>query len=128
MSGDATAGLAEFEASLARQRAIATSEGAPIFDGMRAEVFERAGRLEEALSILDGAITSSTDSGQVFWLAELLRQRAAIRQARHEPREAVENDLRRALEAGSQQDASALVSRVQRDMERLGIPARPALA
>ncbi|WP_051440493.1 AAA family ATPase [Ensifer aridi] len=124
MSGDAAAGLAEFEAGLARHREIATSEGMPIYAGMRAELFERAGRNDEALSILDGAIAASTGSGQVFWLAELLRQRALLRHARHEPEEAVASDLHRALEVATEQQASTLASRVRLDLERLGLRAQ----
>lgn len=124
MSGDAAAGLAEFEAGLAHQREIATYEGAPIYAGMRAELFERAGRNDEALAILDGTITASTESGQVFWLAELLRQRALLRRARGEPEEVVASDLRRALEVATEQEASALAARVRLDLQRLGLPAQ----
>lgn len=123
LSGDVAAGLKEFEAGLMRQREIATYEGAPIYEGMRAELFERAARNDEALLILDSAIAASTRSGQVFWLAELMRQRAVLRHARREPEEAVANDLHRALEVGTKQHASALVSRVQLDLERLGLRA-----
>ncbi|TIM70106.1 MAG: hypothetical protein E5Y60_14530, partial [Mesorhizobium sp.] len=73
MSGDAAAGVMAFETGLTRWREIATYEGAPVFEGMRSELFERAGRNDEALSILDSIIAASTSSGQVFWLAELLR-------------------------------------------------------
>jgi hypothetical protein len=91
---------------------------------MRAELFVRAGRNDEALSILDGTIAASTRSGQVFWLAELLRQRALLRHARHESEEAVAMDLRRALKVGAEQHAVALVSRVRQDLERLGLQAQ----
>jgi class 3 adenylate cyclase/predicted ATPase len=124
LNGNAAAGLAQFEAGLARQREIATYEGAPIYEGMRAELFVRAGRNDEALSILDGTIAASTRSGQVFWLAELLRQRALLCHARHEPEEAIAMDLRRALKVGAEQHAVALVSRVRQDLERLGLQAQ----
>jgi class 3 adenylate cyclase/predicted ATPase len=128
VSDDPVAGLAEFEAGLARQREIATAEGVPIFDGMRAELFARAGRNDEALSILDDAIAASTRSGQVLWLAELLRQRAGLRHARHEPADVVAADLRRALEVASEQQASALASRVLLDLEQLGLRVQTAEA
>lgn len=124
LSGDAAAGLEEFEAVLTRQREIATYEGAPVYEGMRAELFQCAGRDDEALSILDNAIAASTSSGQVFWLAELLRQRALLRHAREEPEKVVAMDLRRALEVGTEQQATALVARVRLDLERLGIRTR----
>ncbi|MCF6117183.1 AAA family ATPase [Mesorhizobium muleiense] len=121
LSGDAAVGLAEFEAGLTRQREVATYEGAPVYEDMRAELFAHAGRKDEALSILNNVIAASTQSGQVFWLTELLRKRALIRHARGQPDEAVATDLRRALEVGTEQHASALVSRVRLDMERLGL-------
>jgi hypothetical protein len=121
MSGDAVSGLVEFEAGLMRQREIATSEGVPVYESMRAELFERAGRHDEALSNLDGAIAASVRSGQVFYLPELLRQRARVRHTRHEPEEAVAQDLRRALEVATEQHAAALVARVRQDLERLGL-------
>lgn len=125
LSGDPAGGLVEFEAGLARQHEIATPEGMPVYEGMRAELFERARRNDEALSILDNAIAASTRSGQVYWLAELLRQRALLRRARHEPEEAVALDLSRALEAATEQRAAALVSRVRLDLKRLGLRALP---
>ncbi|MCV3738829.1 AAA family ATPase [Rhizobium sp. TRM96647] len=123
LSKDAEAGLAEFEAGLKRQREIATYEGAPVYEGMRAELFERTGRNDEALSILDGAIDASIGSGQVFWLAELLRQRALLRHARQEPEKAIALDLGRALQVATEQHASALVTRARLDLKRLGIKA-----
>jgi len=122
MSRDAATGLDEFEAALARRREIATPEGVPVYEGMRAELLEKAGRLDEARSILDTAIEAS-ESGQVFWLAELLRQRAGIRNARQESGEAVAADLQRALDTATGQQAGALVGRVRLDMERLGLRA-----
>jgi class 3 adenylate cyclase/predicted ATPase len=124
LSGDAAAGLAEFEAGLARQREIATYEGAPVYEGMHAELLERAGRNDEALSILNGAIEASIQSGQVFWLAELLRQRAVLRHTFLQPEEAVAADLRRALEVATEQHASALAARARQDVERLGLQAQ----
>lgn len=121
MSEDAAVGLANFEAALIRQREIATFEGVPVYDGMRSELFARGDRNDEAISILDSAIAASTRSGQVFWLAELLRQRALLRLTRNEPQEIVAMDFGRALEAGLEQHAAALVSRVRLDMQRLGL-------
>jgi len=123
LSGDIATGLAEFEAGLTRQREIATYEGAPIYEGMRAELFERAGRNDEAMSILDSAIAASARSGQVFWLAELFRQRALLHHARNEPEQAVAMDLHRALEVGTKQLAAALTSRARLDLKRLGLQA-----
>ncbi|WP_353646879.1 adenylate/guanylate cyclase domain-containing protein [Mesorhizobium sp. WSM2239] len=125
LSGDPAGGLMEFEAGLARQQEIATPEGVPIYEGMRAQLFERAGQIDEALSILDNSIAASIRSGQVYWLAELLRQRALLRRARHEPEGAVALDLSRALEAATDQGAVALVSRVRLDLKRLGLRALP---
>lgn len=122
MIGDAVAGLAEFEATLIA-RGMSTSEGAPVYDGMRAELSARAGLNEQALSILDNAILTSTQSGQVFWLAELLRQRALFRHSRGESEQAVGTDMARALQVGGEQQAAALVARVQSDIARLGLRA-----
>jgi len=121
MSVDASAGLAEFEEGQVRHREIATYEGAPIYEGMRADLYESAGRIDEALPILDAAIAASIRSGQVFWLPELLRKRAAIRFSRGEPVDEVVADLGRALSVAKEQDAAALVSRVRQDVERLGL-------
>lgn len=121
LSKDADAGLADFEAGLKLQREIATYEGAPVYEGMRAELFQRAGKNDEALSILDSAIDASIGSGQVFWLAELLRQRALLRHVREEPEMAIAMDLGRALQVATEQHASTLVSRARLDLERLGI-------
>ncbi|MDF1632474.1 AAA family ATPase [Mycoplana sp. MJR14] len=121
LSEDAEAGLADFEAGLKLQREIATYEGAPVYEGMRAELFQRAGKNDEALSILDGAIDASIGSGQVFWLAELLRQRALLRHARQEPEKAIATDLGRALQVATEQHASTLASRARLDLQRLGM-------
>ncbi|MER8456989.1 MULTISPECIES: adenylate/guanylate cyclase domain-containing protein [unclassified Mesorhizobium] len=119
MSGDAAAGVVAFETELTRWREIATYEGAPVFEGMRSELLERAGRNDEALSILDSIIAASTSSGQVFWLAELLRQRGVLRHTLGESQEAVMADLRRALEVSTEQRAAPLASRVRLDLDRL---------
>jgi class 3 adenylate cyclase/predicted ATPase len=125
MSGDVAAALDEFEAAFARQREIGTYEGIPIYDGMRAEIFERAGRHEDAVAVLDEAIVASTRSGQVYWLAELYRQRAVLRHASGHRDEDVAADLRRAAEIAAAQQATALSSRVLAEFERLGLP-RPS--
>jgi class 3 adenylate cyclase/predicted ATPase len=121
VSEDAAVGLRDFEAGRDRQRGIATYEGAPIYEGMRAELFERAQRHNEALAILDGAIAASANSGQVFWLAELHRQRALLHHALGRAEETVLADLQRARDVAESQQASALASRAHFDAGRLGL-------
>jgi hypothetical protein len=124
MSVDAAGGLVEFEAALLRQREIGTYEGAPIYGGMRAEIFERAGKPDHALVTLDETIAASTRSGQVFWLPELLRQRGSLRHVLGRAEECAE-DLRHAIEIATGQDACVLADRARADMERFGLAPPP---
>ena len=118
MSGDLDKGPPEFDEGYAMQREIGTEENVSMHGGMRAEILERLGRPDEALGILDTTIEQSVQSGQVFWLAELHRTRARLRQALGQPEQAVHADLERALNIAHKQEALTLARRARADMER----------
>jgi class 3 adenylate cyclase/predicted ATPase len=124
LSGQPAAGLAEFEAAFERRGEIGTYEGIPVYGGMRAKIFEQLRRLDESEAILDSAIAASTRSGQVFWLPELLRQRALLVHQSRPADPSVVADLWRANAVAIEQQASVLADRVQADAKRLGLPDR----
>jgi predicted ATPase len=125
MGGD-LAGIAEFEEGFAQQRRIGTEENRSIHGGMRAQILERLGRNDEALAVLDATIAAATRSGQVFWLAELHRQRALLRSAAGRREQEIAADLHRALEIAAEQQATALAARAWADLERLDLPRETA--
>jgi predicted ATPase len=118
MKGDLDIGPGEFNQGYALQREIGTEENVSMHGGMRAEILERLGRYDEALAVLDITIEQSSQSGQVFWLAELHRLRARLRHAVGQPTQKVEADLQRALGVALDQEATALAERVRTDMKQ----------
>lgn len=127
MSGDLDMGPTEFDEGYALQRKIGTEENVSMHGGMRAEILERLGRYAEAIAVLDTTIDQSRQSGQVFWLAELYRTRARLRQALGQARSEAEADLNLALAVAVEQDAVTLAARARADLQRL-THFRPGLA
>lgn len=125
MAGDGVAGAAEFDDGYERQRAIGTIENASMYVAMRAEILERLGDLDAALTLLDGNIAAANASGQTFWLAELYRTRARLR-LRLGAREEMDADLASAVEVATAQGATTLLLRAMRDRREAGADRRSA--
>lgn len=122
VGGALAEGHAELEEGFARQREIGTEENVSIYGSMQAEILVQTGRREEALAVLDKAIAHATQSGQVFWLAELHRSRALLRRALGSPLDAVEAELSLALDVAREQQAEALAARIRETQAKLGLP------
>jgi predicted ATPase len=120
MAGDAATGLRRFQEGYDLQRRIGTEENLPIFTEMRAGILARTGRPAEALPLMEDAIAKSQAVGQLFWLAELYRARAALAGALGQPDALVRADLLRARDTAREQGALALVGRADADLAALG--------
>jgi class 3 adenylate cyclase/predicted ATPase len=118
LKGERARGPIEFEEGYTMQRKIGTEENVSMHGGMQAEILECLGRHDEALLVLDAAIDRACQSGQVFWLAELHRTRARLRQAVGRSQEEVRADLDRALAIAIEQEAGNLAARARADIER----------
>jgi predicted ATPase len=111
---DLLGGLNELQRGLDLQRTTGTDEDMPVFAGMQAELLLALGRVSAAGSVLDEAIAQAERAGNVFWLAELYRARAAVR--RKQDLLSGAEDLRRGLETARSQGAKALVDRIENDL------------
>ena len=87
---------------------------------MAAEAYSRAGRHGEAKASIAEAFAALEHGRDLAFAAELHRSRAALllRADAHE-RDAVEADLRHALEIGRQQESLSLQLRAARDLATL---------
>jgi predicted ATPase len=119
MTGSVEAGLATFDEGLEAQRAIGTEENLSAYLDMRAEILERAGRLEEALALLRQTIDACTEAGQLFWLPELYRRRALLMARLGGGPDQVQADLQQALALAESQGALTLAERARNEIARL---------
>src|SRR5690606_7126806 len=111
-------GLSEFEEGLHIQRAIGTDEDVPVYSGLWAELLMRAGQAERAMAVLDRAIEEAESVGNMVWLPELSRLRAATRQVHRPDRAASPRDLGQALALADSQGAATLAARARADIDR----------
>jgi predicted ATPase len=125
MAGELAPGLRELEEGLAQQRAIGTDEDMPVYLDMRAELLSLAGEAPSALRLLDDAIGHAERSANLFWLPELYRRRAELRQQRGDDLALVRGDLDHALALATQSGATTLAQRARLDRDRFGAPLRP---
>jgi predicted ATPase len=120
MANDPARGMGRFQEGYDLQRRIGTEENLPIYTDMRAAILARSGRHDDAIDLMDDAIAKSQAVGQLFWLAELHRSRAAFARALGQPAEIVRRDLLRARETAREQGAVALSRRAEADLADLG--------
>lgn len=118
MSSSPEPGAKRFQAGLRLHQQIGTDDNLSIHSDMHSEVLERIGRPTESLALVDNAIALGRKSGQWFWLAELYRRRAELRQVLGEKPALVKRDLRRAVQTAEAQGAEWLAGRARRDLQR----------
>jgi len=113
-------GLDEIEAGQREIRELGAGRLGPLHLGMAAEAYSRAGRHGEAKASIAEAFAALEHGRDLAFAAELHRSRAALllRADAHE-RDAVEADLRHALEIGRQQESLSLQLRAARDLATL---------
>jgi hypothetical protein len=70
------------------------------------------------MSVLDRAIEGAEGAGNMAWLPELYRLRAATRQVHRPDRAASLRDLEQALALAENQGAAALAVRARADLEQ----------
>ena len=117
MSASIDGGTRRFDEGLALQKQIGTDENLSIHVDMQSEILERSGRPNEALALIDDAIAGGRKSGQRFWLAELYRRRAALRQLLGARPTEVKTDLKRAVQTAEAQGALWLARRARHDLQ-----------
>ncbi len=114
-------GLDEIEAGLHEAREIGAGRFEPLHLGIAADAYSRAGRHDEAKASIAQAFAALEHGRDVALAAELYRSRAAVlSRADARERDAVEADLRRALEIARQQEALSLQLRAARDLAARG--------
>lgn len=118
MSASPERGAKRFEDGLALHQQIGTDDNLSMHRDMHSEVLERLGRPAESIALIDSAIVHGRKSGQLFWLAELYRRRAALRQALGERPTLIRRDLRHAVQTAESQGAEWLAKRARRDLKR----------
>lgn len=113
-------GLDEIEAGLHEAREIGAGRLEPLHRSIAADAYSRAGRHDEANASIAAAFAALEHGRDLALAAELYRSRAALLlRADARERDAVEADLRRALEIASQQEAPSLQLRAARDLAAL---------
>ena len=94
----------------------------PYWLSLLADVLDRTGQRDAARSTLDAATASAQARGDVWWLPEVLRMRAA----HDELRPAAVSRLRAAADLATGHGSVALLRRCERDLAERGV--RPSLA
>jgi predicted ATPase len=119
MKGELVEGVQELRRGLELQQAVGTDEDMPVYAGMTAELLVRLGRAHAAIALLGDAIDQAERSGNIFWLPELYRARASLRE--RSDLGLMAPDLWRGLEIARSQRADALVGRIMRDLMSVGL-------
>ncbi|QRM53246.1 adenylate/guanylate cyclase domain-containing protein [Sinorhizobium sp. BG8] len=117
MADSIDCGTRRFDEGLALQKQIGTDENLSIHIDMQSQILERSGRPRQALALIDDAIAGGRKSGQRFWLAELYRRRAALRQLLGARPAEVKADLKRAVQTAEAQGALWLAGRARHDLQ-----------
>jgi DNA-binding SARP family transcriptional activator/predicted ATPase len=112
-------GIAQMREGLETMRATGCNHRRSYYLSLLAEACGRAGRLDEGLALLQEALASAEASGEHWKDAELYRLRAELLSASGGPSGEVHRLLQQALDVAGRQGARALVSRVERSLERL---------
>jgi len=118
MSASPERGAKRFQDGLSLHRQIGTDDNLSIHSDMYSEVLARIGKPAESVALIDSAIANGRKSGQWFWLAELYRRRASLRQMLGEKPGLIKRDLRRAIQTAEAQGAEWLAERARRDLNR----------
>lgn len=119
MVSSTESGANRFQEALTLQQRSGTDDNLSIHADMHSEVLQRTERPLEALSVIENAILLGRKSGQWFWLAELYRRRANVRQGLGDKSARVKSDLGRAIRIADSQGAAWLSKRAKRDLKIL---------
>ncbi|MBA2964462.1 MULTISPECIES: AAA family ATPase [Ramlibacter] len=118
--GGRASGLEEIEAGLGELRDIGARRLEPLQFAIAADAYSRVGRHDEAMASMAKAFAGLEHGHDMALAAELYRSRAALlSHAGARERDAVEADLRRALEIANEQEALSLQLRAARDLAAL---------
>jgi len=117
--GDSRAADA-YTSAMARAAGTGNRGAAPLIIGKLAELQLRAGRLEEALASVEGALAIARNTGQAFYDPELQRQKGEIflRMQEHSEEEAGAL-FRQAIEIARAQESRSLELRAATSLARL---------
>jgi predicted ATPase len=115
---DAAGGLSEMLEGIASERDAGTPEDFTLYYEMLAEIYARAGRLEEGLRAVGDAFAVAERYGVVFWNAELHRRRGELLLASGD-RGAADACFQDALTCARAQEARSLELRAAVSLARL---------
>lgn len=115
---DPSGGLSEMLHGIASERDTGTPEDFALYYEMLAEIYARAGRLEEGLRAVGDAFAVAERCGIVFWNAELHRRRGELLLASGE-RGAADACFQDALSCARAQEARSLELRAAVSLARL---------
>jgi predicted ATPase len=118
MHDDPAAGLTQMLEGIAAARAADTPHDFPLYYEMLAEIYARAGRIEEGLRSVDDGFDVAERHGIVFWNAELHRRRGELMLASGE-RDAAEACFQEALSCARAHEARALELRAAASLVRM---------
>ena len=107
--GDYAKGIAEIEVGLVAWRAQGSELGSHYYYGLLAEACMTAGQLDKAATALDQAFQFAANTGEGFWLPEIVRLKGDLL-LRSQPADIVgaESKFREALAIATKQDAKSL--------------------
>ena len=119
LTGSPVEGLRMLEAGLAKQQEIGTEEDFPVYMEMQAELLGLIGQPERGATLLDEAIARAERVGHLFWIPELYRRRALLREAAEYAESACVEDLARAIADAEAKGTVTLANRARADLARL---------
>ncbi len=119
---DVAGGLAEMRNGIASEQASDTPHDFALYYEMLAEVYGRAGRLDEAMRAVEAGFAIAEDHGIIFWNAELHRRRGELLLAAGD-RDGAEVTFREAQECARGQEARSLELRAAVSLSRLHLAA-----
>ncbi len=91
----------------------------PYFLSLLARAYDRGGRPDEGLQVIDVALDASQQRNERWWIPELTRLRGDMLQAQGDAAEAVEDEYRRALESARTLEARSLGLRAATSLAKL---------
>jgi class 3 adenylate cyclase/predicted ATPase len=118
MAEDVPGGLADMLDGIASEQASDTRTDFTLYYEMLAEVYARAGRLDEAIRVVGEAFVIAQQHGIVFWNAELYRRRGEVLRAAGD-RDGAEVAFQDALACARGQESRALELRAAVSLSRL---------
>jgi predicted ATPase len=118
MQEDVPGGLAQMLEGISAVKASDTPTDFTLYYEMLAEIYGRAGRLDEAMNVIGDALAVAARHGIVFWNAELYRRRGEVLRVAGDPHGA-EAAFREALDCARGQESRSLELRAAVSLSRL---------